>query len=296
MPVIGFLGTRSSANLVESFRQGLQETGYVDGQNVVIEFRWTQGQYHRMPGIAAELVRHQVAVIFASASPGVSAARAATATIPIVFVLGNDPVIGGFVASFNRPGGNVTGVYMMAAFLEAKRLELLHEHIPAAATIAYLVNPNYLEVENELNAVQSAARIIGLQIFVVNASNERDIDTAFATFAEQRIGAVLVANDPFLNGQPDRFVALASRYAIPVMYAQHEFAEAGGLMSYGTSIANAYRQAGTYVGRILKGEKPADLPIQQSVKVELVINLKTAKALGLTFPITLLGRADRVIE
>jgi putative ABC transport system substrate-binding protein len=299
LPVIGFLGSRSaedSTHLVAAFRQGLKEAGFVDGQNVVIEFRWAQGQYDRMPALATELVRREVAVIFASAAPGIRAAKSATTTIPIVFATGGDPVADGFVTSLNRPGGNITGVYLLTAPLEAKRVELLHEVMPNVATIAYLVNPGFSQSEDELSTVQTAAHAVGLQISVLKAGNDADIDTAFAKLAEQRISAVLVAADPFFNGRAEQFVALAARYAVPAMYSQPEFALAGGLMSYGTSLADGYRQSGVYAGRILKGEKPADLPVQQSTKVELVINLRTAKALGISFPIPLLGRADEVIE
>ncbi len=249
-----------------------------------------------MPALATELVRREVAVIFASAAPGVRAAKSATTTIPIVFATGGDPVADGFVASLNRPGGNITGVYLLTAPLEAKRVELLHELMPNVGTIAYLVDPNFSQTEEELSTVQTAAHAIGLQISVLKAGNDADIDTAFSKLADQRIAAVLVAADPFFNSRPERFVALAARYVVPAMYAQPEFAAAGGLMSYGTSLADGYRQSGVYAGRILKGEKPADLPVQQSTKVELVINLKTAKALGISFPIPLLGRADEVIE
>jgi putative ABC transport system substrate-binding protein len=299
LPVIGFLGSRSaddSTHLVAAFRQGLKEVSFVDGQNVAIEFRWAQGQYGRMPALATELVRREVAVIFASAAPGVRAAKSATTTIPIVFATGGDPVADGFVASLSRPGGNITGVYLLNVPLEAKRVELLHEVMPNVATIAYLVNPGFSQTEDELSTVQTAAHAVGLQISVMKAGSDADIDTAFAKLAEQRIGAVLVAADPFFNGRAERFVALAARYAVPAMYSQPEFAAAGGLMSYGTGLADGYRQSGIYAGRILKGEKPADLPVQQSTKVELVINLKTAKALGISFPIPLLGRADEVIE
>jgi putative ABC transport system substrate-binding protein len=299
MPVIGFLGSRSaddSAHLVASFRQGLRETGYVDGQNVVMEFRWAQGQYNRLPELAADLVLRQVTVMFASAPPGVAAAKTATATIPIVFTVGGDPVKDGFVASFNRPGGNATGVYVITTAVEAKRLQLLHELMPGASKIAYLVNPNFSEADSQLNEVGAAGHAMGLQVLFLKAGNEQEIDASFATLTEQRIGAILISSDPFFNSRPVQFVALAARYSIPAMYSQREFAAAGGLISYGTSLADAYRQAGVYVGRILKGEKPADLPVQQSTKVELIINLKTARTLGLTFPITLLGRADEVIE
>ena len=299
MPVVGFLGSRSvddSAHLVAAFRRGLKETGFVEGQNVAMEFRWAQGQYDRMPQLAVDLVRRQVAVIFASAPPGIVAAKAATATIPIVFTTGGDPVTAGHVASLNRPGGNATGVYVVTTALEPKRLELLHELVPKAAVVAMLVNPNFSEVETQLRNAQEAARAVGKQLLVLRVSTEGEFDAAFATIAVQRIGALLVTSDPFFNSRPDQLAALAARYAVPTIYSQREFAAAGGLMSYGTSLADAYRQGGVYIGRILKGEKPADLPVEQSTKVELVINMKTAKTLGLTFPITLLGRADEVIE
>jgi putative tryptophan/tyrosine transport system substrate-binding protein len=300
MPVIGALGSGSADGhvpMVAAFRQGLKETGYVEGKNIAIEYRWAEGQYDRLPALAADLVRRQVALIATlGGGAGARAAKAATRTIPIVFVVGVDPVKSGLVASLNRPGGNVTGVSLFSGELEAKRLELLHELIPAAAVIAMLVNPNFPGSDVQLRDMQKAARTLGLQHIVVRASSERDFDTAFATLVQQRAEALVVGADAFFLGQRDSIVALAGRHAVPTIYAQREFAAAGGLMSYGTDVASAFRQQGVYVGRILKGEKPADLPVQQSTKVELVINMKTAKTLGLSFPLALLGRADEVIE
>jgi putative ABC transport system substrate-binding protein len=298
IPEIGYLSTSSADNttatqLVAAFRQGLKYTGYVEGQNVAIEYRWADGHYDRLPALAADLVHRRVAVIISTAA---QVAKAATDTIPIVFLAGGDPVTTGLVASFNRPGGNVTGVYVLAAALEAKRLELLQELVPQAEVIGILVNPAYPLAEQQIGDVQEAARVIGRQIYVLKARSEGDIDIAFATLVEHRIGALLVGGDPFFSGRVEQFVALAARYAVPTIHPQREFAATGGLMSYGTSLTDGLRQVGIYTGRILKGEKPAELPVQQSTKVELVINLKTAKTLGLTFPLPLLGRADEVIE
>ena len=297
MPVIGFLNNQSQdtfADRVGGFRRGLAETGYVEGQNVAIEYRWAAGQNDRVPALAADLVYRQVGVIVANYPP-VLAAKAATATIPIVFTSGADPVQVGLVASFNRPGGNVTGVHLIGA-LETKRLELLHQLVPGAASIGVLVNPKFPEADRQLRELQEAAGVINRQIQVVRASTESEIDVAFATIAQQGVGALLVASDPFFSSRRAQLVALASRYRLPTIYNQREFAENGGLVSYGTDFADGYRQAGIYVGKILKGAKPADLPVVQPTKFELVINLKNAKALGLEVPPMLLATADEVIE
>jgi putative ABC transport system substrate-binding protein len=298
MPVIGFLRSDSpgeSAFIVAAFRRGLSESGYVDGQNVTIEYRWAEDRRDRLPGLAADLIGRQVAVIVANLSAAL-AAKAATAKIPIVFATGSDPVKDGLVASLSRPGGNVTGISFLVNQLGPKKLQLIHELVPNATLIALLTDPNGPETEVEANDVLGAARSIGQQIQVLNAGNRSDIDSAFATLVQRRAGGLIVASDAFLLGRRDEIVALAARHAVPAIYFLREFVAAGGLMSYGASISDAYRQVGVYAGRILKGEKPADLPVQQAVKVELVINLKTAKALGITFPISLIGRADEVIE
>ena len=299
-PVIGFLSARSpaeAASVLAAFRQGLGETGYFEGKNVAIEYRWAEGQYNRLPALAAELVSHQVTVITATGGePSALAAKAATATIPIIFTVGGDPVAAGLVASLNRPGGNLTGMTIMALQMGPKRLELLRQLLPNATAMTMLINPTFPTTLAEARELQDAARSLGLQINVQNASTESQIDTAFTTIVQQRASALIVAGDPFLLGQRDQLVRLAARHAIPTMYFLREFVEAGGLMSYGPNIANEYRQAGVYTGRVLKGEKPADLPVMQPTKFDLVINLKTTKALGLTMPQNLLVAADEVIE
>src|SRR5262245_55780265 len=299
MPVIGFLNAASPAGyppMVAALRQGLKEAGYIEGQNVAIEYRWAEGHYDRLPMLAAELVRRQVAGIVAGGTPAARFAKAATSTIPIVFNIGIDPVELGLVASLNRPDGNVTGVAGLSVETAAKRLEVLHESLPTAAIIALLVNPTTPLAEPETKRLRDAAHSLGLQLHVLNASTEKEIEAAFGTLIELRVGALVVSVDPFLNSQRAQIVALATRHGVPAIYGLREFAAAGGLMSYGIDLADTYRQAGVYVGKILKGAKPADLPVQQAVKVEFVINLKTAKTLGLTFPIPLLGRADEVFE
>jgi putative ABC transport system substrate-binding protein len=298
-PVIGFLNGASSDGyepMAASFRQGLKETGYVDGQNIAIEFRWAEGHYDQLPAMAADLVRRQVAVIVTGGTPAAFAAKAATSTIPTVILVGVDPVQLGLVGSLNRPGSNVTGLALLTVELEAKKLELLHELLPAATAIALLVNPTNVLSESETKDVQAAARSLGLQLHVLNASTESQIDAAFAALVELRATALIVSVDTFLNNRRSQIAALAARYAVPAVYGVRDFVNAGGLMSYGTDLVEVYRQEGIYAGKILKGARPADLPIQQVTKVALVINLKTAKTLGLTFPTTLLGRADEVIE
>jgi putative ABC transport system substrate-binding protein len=299
MPVIGFLHGASPeayAPMMTAFREGLKEAGYVDSHNVAIEYRWAEGHYDRLPALAADLVRRQVAEIVTVGTPVALAAKAASSTIPIVIFVGIDPVQIGLVASLNRPGGNVTGLAGLTLEVEAKRLEVLHELLGTSAAVALLVNPNNPVTEPETKGVQDAARSLGLQLHVLDASTEGEIDTAFGKLIELRAGALLVSVDAFLTNQRDQIVALAARHAVPAIYGVREFATAGGLMSYGLDSADAFRQVGIYAGKILKGAKPADLPVQQVARVEFVINLKTAKTLGLTFPITLLGRADEVIE
>jgi putative ABC transport system substrate-binding protein len=298
MPLVGFINGASSGGygyLVDAFRQGLKETGYVEGQNVAVEYRWAEGQYDRMPVMALELVNRQVAVIVAN-TPGVLAIKAVIKTIPIVFTTGVDPVKVGLVASLARPGGNVTGTTQLNAKLVPKRLELVHELLPAATVIGVLVNPTNSETETILRDLLTAAKDLGLQLHVLNASRERDFDTAFATFVQLRANALLIAPDGFLLSRSEQLGALTVRHAIPAIFQLRSFVAAGGLMSYGGSNADAYRLTGVYAGRILKGEKPADLPVQQVTRVELVINMKTAKAFGITVPLTLHAAADEVIE
>ena len=299
MPVIGFLlgaSPEAYAPMMTAFRQGLKEAGYVEGHNVAIEYRWAEGHYDRLPALAADLVRRQVAEIVTGGTPAALAAKAASSTIPIVILVGIDPVQIGLVASLNRPGGNVTGLAGLAVEVAAKQLEVLHELLRTSAAVALLVNPNNPVTEPETKGVRDAARSLGLQLHVLDASTEGEIDAAFEKLIELRAGGLVVSVDAFLTSQRDQIVALAARHAVPAIYGVREFAAAGGLMSYGIDLADAYRQVGIYAGKILKGAKPADLPVQQVARVEFVINLKTAKTLGLTFPITLLGRADEVIE
>jgi putative tryptophan/tyrosine transport system substrate-binding protein len=298
MPVIGFLNSGYGMSpAVAMARNGLTETGYVEGENVSIDYQWAEGQYDRLPTLAVDLVRRQVAVIFAGGGVQTAlAAKDATTTIPIVFSNGSDPVKFGLVASLNRPGANITGVSFFTAELESKRLGLLHELVPQATTIAVLLNSTNPNSENQSSDLKEAARTLGLQLHIVNASSEHDFDAAFATIAQMRTGALLVASDPFFFNRHKRLVALAARHVIPAMYDFRVYVEAGGLASYSTDLIDAYRQAGIYVGRILKGEKPADLPVMQSTRFEFVINLKTAKALGIKFSDNLLSLADEVIE
>jgi putative tryptophan/tyrosine transport system substrate-binding protein len=300
MPVIGFLNSGSPAErapLVSAFRQGLKETGYIEGQTVSIEYRFAEGRYDRLSSLASDLVHREVAVIAATGDTASAlAAKGVTTTIPIVFVVGSDPVKDELVASFNRPGGNVTGVTIITSLLVSKQFELLHELLPKAGVIGVLLNPSNPKAGFELSDLQSAAQTVGVELAVLRASTESGIEAAFATLIQQRAGALLIEPDAFFLDQREQLVELAARHAIPTISSRRELAAIGGLMSYGTSLPDAYRQAGIYAARILKGEKPAELPVQQSTKIEMVINLKTAKALGLTIPLPLLGRADEVIE
>jgi ABC-type uncharacterized transport system substrate-binding protein len=299
MPVIGFLRITSpddAAYLVAGFLQGLKEVGFVESQNIAIEYRWAENRRERLPALAADLVRRQCAVILGSGNAAALAVKAATTSIPIVFATGDDPVQLGLVASLNRPGGNVTGVFFYSGVLLSKQLELLRDVLPRATLIGVLVNPTSPAAEPQTREAQVAARALGQQVLILNASSEHDFEAAFETLAQQRAGALLIAGNALFNGQRDLLVAAAARHAVPAIYFAREFAAAGGLMSYASSITNEYRQAGIYTGRILKGAKPADLPVQAPTKYELAINLKTAKALGLAVPATLLARADEVIE
>ena len=298
MPVIGYLGSgEATSPTADMFRRGLGETGYVEGRNVAIESRFADGQYGRLPALAADLVGREVAILVTSGGVHTAlAAKAATPTIPILFAHGSDPVKSGLVASLNRPGGNITGITFLTTELESKRLGLLHELVPRATAIAVLVNPANANVENQSNELKHAAGALGLQLHFVNISSEREFDAAFAAIVRMRAGALLVAADPFYFNRRIQLVALAARHSIPVIYDFRAYAEAGGLASYGTDLADAYRQLGNYAGRILKGEKPAELPVIQSTRFEFVINLKVAKALGIEVPPTLSARADEVIE
>jgi ABC-type uncharacterized transport system substrate-binding protein len=299
MPVIGFLNSRAPSDdphLLAAFRRGLKEAGYSEGQDVAIEYRSAKNQYDRLPALAADLVRRQVAVIAANGFAA-QTAKAATATIPIVFTAGFDPVEVGLVASLNQPGGNITGVSILDVELGPKRLELLHELVPTANIIAVLVNPtDPARAETISRDLQAAARTLGLQLHVLQASTDRDFDTVFASLVQLRVGGLVIGGEPFFNSRSEQLGALTLRHAVPTIYQFRAFAAAGGLVSYGSSLTDSYRLVGVYSGRILKGEKPADLPVQQSTKFELVINLKTAKALGLTVPPSLLATADEVIE
>ena len=298
IPVIGFLnGGSPDANRVAAFRRGLNETGYVEGHNVALEYRWAEGQYDRLPELARDLVRRQVSVIAATSTPAAITARAATMTIPIVFTTSSDPVELGLVASLSRPSGNVTGATQLNIEVTPKRLEILHELLPTANVFALLVNPTNPYTEILSRNLQAAARSLGLQLHILQASTEHDFDAVFATLVKLRSGGLVIGGgEVFLDSRHGQLAALALRHAVPTIYQGRDFALAGGLMSYGGSTMDSYRVAGAYAGRILKGEKPADLPVQQTTKVELIINLKTARALGLEIPPTVIARADEVIE
>jgi putative tryptophan/tyrosine transport system substrate-binding protein len=300
MPLIGFLGpgsAQSDAYRVTAFRQGLREAGFVEGQNFTIEYRWAEGHYDRLPALATDLVRRQVAVIAASSLPASLAAKAATTTIPIIFETAANPVKIGLVASLNRPGGNITGVTQMSEEVTPKRLELLHELLPKANVLALLVNPTDSAIaEPQAREVLSAAKALGVEVDVLNASTEHDFDAVFAKLLELRAGGLVIGGDAFFTSHAKQLAALTVQHAVPAIYQWREFAAAGGLMSYGSNITDTHRLVGIYVGRVLKGDKPADLPVQQATKVEMYINLKTAKALGVTVPLPLSGRADEVFE
>jgi putative ABC transport system substrate-binding protein len=299
MPVVGFLhyaSPESFAHIASAFREGLREAGHVEGQNVTVEYRWANGQYEHLPGLAADLVHRQVSAIAAGGNVAAQVAKAATATIPVVFTSGADPVTLGLVASLNRPGGNVTGVTVIAAELAAKRLELLRGLVPNARIAAMLINPHYLGAEIELSAVEAAARTLGLEVQKATASSDGDLDAAFATIARGRVDVLIVGTDGYFIHRREKIIALAARHAIPTMYFLRDFTAVGGLMSYASSVEDSYRQMGVYIGKILKGARPADLPVLRPTKFELAINAKTAKALGLEIPDRLLALADEVIE
>jgi putative tryptophan/tyrosine transport system substrate-binding protein len=300
MPIVGWLSTRAASKstyLVAAVREGSKEAGYSEGQNVALEFRWGEGRYDRLAAYADELVHRRVAVILTvGGDPAAQAARAATDTIPIVFVSGSDPVKVGLVASLNRPGGNITGVHMLLLGLGAKRLSLLHELLPTVNPIGALVNPSFRDAQTQLGDVEDAAKSLGLNLRLMKASTELELDTAFADLAQEKIGAALVISDPFFTSRRAQIAALAKHHAVPAMFELREFADAGGLMSYGPNLANGYRRGGVYVGKILQGARPAELPVEQPTKFELVINLRTAKELSLTVPLSLQVAADEVIE
>jgi putative ABC transport system substrate-binding protein len=300
IPMIGLLSSRSSDEsgyLTAAFHRGLAESGYIDGRNVAVDYRWADGQYDRLPALAAEMVRRPIAVLVSSGGdPVAMAAKSATSTIPIVFIVGSDPVALGLVASYNRPGGNATGINILTNALEPKRLGLLRELVPKATTLAVLLNPNNPPAQRQLRDLEEAGRITGLQPYFLRASNDSEIEAAFESIVQQRILALMVAADPFFNTRRHRLVALAARHLVPAMYQFREYPVAGGLMSYGIDITEVYRQIGIYVSRILKGARVADLPVQQPTKFEFVINLKTAKALGVQFSDNMLSLADEVIE
>jgi putative ABC transport system substrate-binding protein len=301
LPVVGFVNVASPkggyAPFLSGFLKGLSEAGYVDGQNVTIEYRWAEGRADRLPALVADLVQRRVTVIAATSTPGALAAKAANTTIPIIFEMASDPVRIGLVASLNRPGGNITGVTNANFGIAPKRLQLLHELVPTAGVMALLVNPaNPTLAEPNTKELQAAARALGLDLHVLNASNESDFDEVFAKLIQLRAGGLVIGPDTFFSSQSEQLAALGVRHAVPTIYQNREFAVAGGLLSYGADTADAYRLTGNYVGRVLRGDKPADLPVQQATKVELYINLKTAKTLGLNIPNTLIGRADEVFE
>jgi putative ABC transport system substrate-binding protein len=299
MPVIGFLNATSLDEyrpMVDAFHQGLQETGYVNNQNATVEYRWAEGQYYRLPSLAADLIQQKVAVIAATTTPAALAAKAATSTVPIVFTTGSDPIKLGLVASLRRPGGNVTGSTQLSVEVGPKRLELAHELFPGATTVALLVNPANPLAATVSKDLQVVADTLAMRLHVLHASTEADFEAAFLTAKQLRVALVIGSADPLFGIHAAQLGALALRYSVPAIYFRREFAAGGGLMSYGASVADTYRLAGLYTGRILKGDKPADLPVVQSTKVELIVNLKTARALGLTVPLPLLGRADEVIE
>jgi putative ABC transport system substrate-binding protein len=299
MPAVGFLNSGSAqaqAQVAAAYRRGLGEAGFIEGKNVSTEYLYADGRYDRLPQMAADLIGRNIAVILAGGPPAARAAKNATSTVPIVFTSGDDPIRADLVSSLNHPGGNITGVHIFFTGLEAKKLGLLRDIIPQGGPVAALVNPSFPTVDIQTAELRSAAKALGQDIQIVNATNEQELDAAFASMAQSRINALLVGADPFFASRRDQIVSLASRHAIPAVYEQRAFTTAGGLMSYGTNITDAYRQAGVYAGRILRGEKPGNLPVVQSTKFEFVVNLKTAKALGLTFPAGILAIADEVIE